>query len=67
MSRKYVFPKQPDGPIVIKNMNDFQAKIRVQTILQDKIDNGEPTEADLEKFKNIKQAIADFIATNFAI
>jgi len=48
-------------------MNDFQAKIRVQTILQDKIDNGEPTEADLEKFKNIKVAIADFIQQNFAI
>jgi hypothetical protein len=67
MSKKYVFPKQPDGPIVIKNMNDFQAKIRVQTILQDKIDNGEPTEADLEKFKQIKIAIADFIQQNFAI
>jgi hypothetical protein len=48
-------------------MNDFQAKVRVQAILQDKIDNGEPTEQDLEKFKKIKQAIADFIASNFAI
>ena len=67
MTRKYVFPKQPDGPIVIKNMNVFQAKIREQRIFQDKIANGEPTESDLEKFKNIKQAIADFIATNFAI
>jgi hypothetical protein len=64
---KYVFHKQADGPIVIKNMNDFQAKVRVQAILQDKIDNGEPTEQDLEKFKKIKQAIADFIASNFAI
>ena len=64
---KYIFPKQADGPIVIKNMNDFQAKVRVQAILQDKIDNGEPTEQDLEKFKKIKQAIADFIASNFAI
>lgn len=64
---KYVFPKQTDGPIVIKNMNDFQAKVRVQAILQDKIDNGEPTEADLEKFKKIKEAIADFIAKNFAL